>query len=485
MVTLEESYRDADEDARLSRVTELVGYERIAISWFLTQYLIEKEHDAPNADYGGYGAMAKANTFEELDVTQEEDLTYSFAVRQLVAGPRDLLSNLPTTIGDSGERELTLIVGNPSNEDKAKLETNHEWYRSAPWDGFDPENVDDSLKKELVLTIAHEVASEDAWFDYAALFADDALTIDVHFGWDYHDAYHVRHARSVFSTLTSDGFTPPVDTFDELDRDSGPFTKTLMADGREIAVEVRLFYGKTGADNDPDTDGGGQVMEDDMRESLRSRDVIVYSGHSGPFYGFALANWRVTSEGDLDDSEMASVEMPSERYQIVFAEGCDTYHIGEAFRRNPAKPNGRYIDIITTTAPSDASTPAAVQDIIARLTEANDAGEHQPRTMMSLITDLDGNSYWQRPMYGIHGIDDNPHIHPYARVERMCSECNADADCGGLGNRCYGDGSGARFCGVACTTDSGCGDGYRCGDIASSESRTIYDAVCVPTGGGC
>ena len=84
------------------------------------------------------------------------------------------------------------------------------------------------------------------------------------------------------------------------------------------------------------------------RASLADRDVIIYSGHSGPFYGFALANWKKTEEGDLDDSELASTTLPENRYQVVFAEGCDTYHIGEAFKANPAKPDGSFIDIVTT-----------------------------------------------------------------------------------------------------------------------------------------
>ncbi len=486
-VTLEESYRDEDEDTRLARVTELVGYERVLISWFLTQYFIDKEHDADNPDYGGFGAMAKANTFAELDVRQEDDadgLTYSFVVHQLIAGPVDLLQHLPTTINDDGQREFELIVGNPSNADKALLETNDEWYRKAPWDGWNPSAVVDSLKKTLTFSIDPETESQDAWFDYAELFADDALTIDVHFGWDYHNDYHLVHSRALFRWLENQGFEAPVASYDELNRQSGAFTKTLDANGRTVVVEVRLFFGTPGTDTDPDTDAGGTVLEADMRESLRTRDVIVYSGHSGPFYGFALANWRETDEGDFDDSEMAGAEMPTERYQIVFAEGCDTYHIGEAFRGNPAKPDGRYLDIITTTAPSDASSPGAVQDIIKRLTETDDDGRHQPTTMMSLVNDLDSNSYWQRPMYGIHGIDDNPQVHPYAQTGLMCTECQSDADCGGVGNRCYGTGTG-RFCGVACTTDAGCGDGYRCADIASASSNTIYDQVCTPIGAGC
>ena len=106
-----------------------------------------------------------------------------------------------------------------------------------------------------------------------------------------------------------------------------------------------------------------------MRDSLAHRDVIVYGGHSGPFYGFALANWRMTDEGDLDDSELASVQMPSDRYQIVVADGCDTYQIGAAFGRNPAHPDLANLDVVTTTSFSDASEPTTIQDFITRLIE--------------------------------------------------------------------------------------------------------------------
>ena len=65
-----------------------------------------------------------------------------------------------------------------------RLETNHEWYRQAPWSTWNPESVDASRKTDLTLTIRPETASEDAWFDYAALMEDGGLDIDVHFGWD-------------------------------------------------------------------------------------------------------------------------------------------------------------------------------------------------------------------------------------------------------------------------------------------------------------
>lgn len=484
-VTLEEDLRGADEETRMARVRELVGYEQVLLSWFLTQYFIDKKSDDSNSGYGGYAGMAKANTVDELDIRQEDELTYSFAIQQLIAADDELLDRLPTQLRPDGAREFVLTVGTPSNEEMARLETNHEWYRSAPWSSWNPETVADEKKEDLTLTIRPEVASEDAWFDYAGLFEDGILSIDVHFGWDYHGDYHVKHAESLFGWLSRNGYDAPVDEFAALDRTSGPFTRTLDANGREVEVRVRIFYGQTGGDTDPDTDAGGRVLEDDVRASLRDSDVIVYSGHSGPFYGFAMGNWRRTEEGDFDDSEMASAEMPENRYQLVVAEGCDTYHIGEAFRRNPAKPEGRFIDIITTTAPSNASTPGAVQDTIAHLTETDGEGRHRPRTMRSLLRDLDSNSYWFHTMYGVHGIDDNPQLHPYAEAENLCGECAVDADCGGLGNRCVEVGASGRRCAASCTTTAGCPDGFSCRDVASASSRVIYDQVCVPQDLSC
>ncbi len=486
-VTIEEELTEADEATRLARVEELVAYQQVAIAWFLTQYFIHKEDDADNHDFGGWGGMARANTAETLDIQHEDGLTYSFVVSQLIAGPTDLLELMQDdlTAVPGGLYEFVLTIGTPTNEQLAQLETNNEWYRDSPWDGWNPETANDDQKTDLNLTIRPEVESVDAWFDYPALFADGMLTIDVHFGWDYHSNYHIQHAEGLFNWLNQHGYETPVETFAELNRTSGAFTNAIVADGQNINVEVRIFYGHPGPDSDtnPDTDEGGRILEQDMRESLMTRDVIVYSGHSGPFYGFALANWRTTDEGDFDDSEMSAVEMPENRYQIVFAEGCDTYHIGEAFRGNPAKPDGAFIDIITTTAPSDAGTPRAVQDMIAQLTNTNSDGQHDPRTMKNLLRDLDSNSYWAHSMYGVHGIDDNPQSHPWASPEMLCQECEVDSDCGGTGNRCVRiEENGPRHCVPLCTSDAGCPDGSRCRTLAESWSyTTITNMGCTPS----
>jgi hypothetical protein len=477
-VTLEDRFRGSTEAQRMTRARELVSMRQIAIAWFLNQYLVDKEHEDSNADYGGFGAMSKAGDYEALQITRVgRTLEYTFQFRQLLAGRTNLMTLLPLTTAADGSRTLTLTVGRPTNEEMARLETNHEWYRQAPWDAWNPSAVPATQKEDLVLTIAREVESQDAWLDYQSLFADGVLDLDVHFGWDYHDAYHVRHARALFSWLRNRGFTAPVSRFDQLTNTSGAFVRTIRANGRDVRVEVRIFYGKTGSATDPDTDAGGRQLEADARASLASRDVIVYSGHSGPFYGFALGNWRETEEGDLDDSEMASVPMAN-RYQIVFAEGCDTYQIGAAFRANPAHRDLARLDVITTTSFSNAESPAAVQDFITRLIERDSRGRHRPRTVSSLLRDLDANpGAGFHTMYGMHGVDDNPQLHPYAEREMMGEACSVNADCGELGNLCV-RAAGERLCTAACTTDAGCGEGWACRQIASNGA--IYGRACMP-----
>jgi hypothetical protein len=159
-------------------------------------------------------------------------------------------------------------------------------------------------KEKITFAISKERASTDAFFDIARLTADGKLDMDVYFGWDYHSEYHLKHSKMLFTWLKDQGFRAPVTTWDKLTPTSGAFTRTVKADGKTVNVEVRMYFGKPGTSTDPDTDAGGRVLEGLALESLAKRDVIIYSGHSGPFYGFALANWKKTEEGDLDDADI-------------------------------------------------------------------------------------------------------------------------------------------------------------------------------------
>lgn len=474
-ITVAENATDRD-------VQKLVSLKHIAIAWFLNQYLVDKEEDEANHAFGGFGAMVKTGSYKDLEIKKENPTTYSFKFAQLIAGRNDLLRRLPR----NAQNRLVVEIGRPSNEEMAALETNNEWYRKAPWSAWDPAKVETAKKETMLLELAPETESNDAWWDYKRLFEDGKLDIDVYFGWDYHSDYHLKHSKSFYDWLLREkGFHSPVASFDRYTRTSGPLTRTLVANGANIQVEVRILYGKPGTETDPDTDAGGKVLEDEMRDSVKKRDVIVYSGHSGPFYGFALANWKKTNEGDFDDADMVVAEM-AKKYQIVLAEGCDTYMIGQAFLNNPAK-HGANVDVVTTTSFSNASSPVTVESFFSRLLEIDSASRHRPRTLKSLLDALDGDATdgGFHTMYGIHGIDDNPKVHPYANLDRACQACSTNADCGGPGNSCISIGRSGKRCAAACTDDTGCPDGYACRKVASTSTSTIYSSMCVPANSSC
>jgi hypothetical protein len=470
------------ENATDATVRKAIALEHTAITWFLNQYLVDKEaegaHGDANADYGGFSAMVKDGSFEDFQITKRNATTYDFQFQQTVAGKKTLMRNLPL----NARSEFDVEIGKPTIEE---MQRNAEWYRKDPWNEWNPANVAADKKETLTLAIKEDTKSSDGWWDYKRLFEDGKLTIDAHFGYDYNpEKAHLVDSKAFYTWLLDHGFKSPVSSWDKYSRTSGPLTKKLDADGRAVTIEVRIFYPRPGTSTDPDTDAAGKLMEKDMFSSLATRDVIVYSGHSGPLYGFALSNWDKTDEGDVDDTELAVTPLWSGHYQIVFAEGCNTYMLGSTLMKNPSK-GGKDVDVITTTSFSVSYSP--VEDFVGRLLELDSQGRHRPRTMAQTLEDLDSYSVTEpsQTMYGVHGIDDNPKLHPYANLENSCKTCSSNTACGGVGNACVSIGTSGRRCVAACTSDSGCQTGYQCKAVASTSTSTIYGSYCVPATRSC
>jgi hypothetical protein len=480
-VELEAELDEADEALRMGRVKELVYYRQIAVNWFLLQYLMGTEDSHDNK----YESLTKNGSYEDMEITQdpENPRRYTFRLRQEIAGQLDLLEELPTTIGEDGKNHFNLPVGKVPNADLAKLDLGEEWYRKSPWKKFNPDTAEAALVEYIDLTIWPEDRSPDGWLDYARLFEDGELTVSIHFGWDYHKEYHLVHSADVYQWLVNRGFESPVDSYDEYLRDSGPLTGTLNANGKDVKISVWMYWGKPGTTTDPDTDAGGKQLEEDMIEALRTKDVVMFSGHSGPFYAFALANWRKTDFGDIDDSEIPGLEMPADRYQVVLAEGCDTYAVGQAFRENPNKLGLNNLDVITTTNFSNASTAGVVRNMLLSLFEEDYSDNHTPWKFSDLLKKLDSNSYWFHSMYGVHGIDDNPRLHPYAALQNFCTECSQDSDCGGPGNRCVRLNEQEKVCSAECLGSDACPGGYECKQVG--EGSWIRYQLCVPSSQTC
>ncbi|MFU8803150.1 MAG: lamin tail domain-containing protein [Bradymonadaceae bacterium] len=485
-ITLEEEYRTATEEERLQQVRDLIPYKHVVIGWFLNAYLIDKARDADNADYGGFHGLTKNGSYEDLDIQLVEDLTYSFTFIHEIGGQLDLLRELSekahAKILEDGSYLLRVAVGEVPNSEMIQLDHDREWYRKSPWSTFNPESIDESVYYYQDLEVLPQERSHDAWIDYERLYEDGKLRVGIFFGWDYHAEYHRKHSRTTYNWLVRNGFQSPTASYDEYANNRGPLTRSIRANGKNVDVEITLWWGEPGTDTDPDTDAGGRTLEEAMVESFRVNEATVFSGHSGPWYGFALANWRTTAEGDLDDSKIPHLEMPADKYQIVLAEGCDTYALGQAFWMNPSKADRKNLDIITTTSFSSASNSNIVTQFLNALVGTNNAGDHVPVRYGKLLQDLDRSVFFFKTMYGVHGLDNNPQGHPYANHGALCSSCSSDGECGGVGNRCVNlEGTGV--CTYECTTDAGCADGFSCRETAVS--GWLSEKVCVPTSFTC
>jgi len=482
-VVLDEADATLPDADKLEKVKRLIAFKQVVVAWFLNAWIAPKDKEDKNFGYGGFNALTKNGSFEDLNITKVDARTYSFTTRQQLAGQLDLLERLPTTRTSDGRITFKLTVGQISNKDMANLAAGAEWFRSAPWEDFDPRALPAGTTFDSIdLVITPQPRSLDGWIDTPKLFADGKVTIGVHFGWDYHSAAHLTASKDFYAWLIKKGFKSPVASYDKLTRTSGPLMKTITANKKPVKVEVSMFWGKPGASTDPDTDAGGAWLKADLIKSLETREVIIYSGHSGPFWGFSMANWNKTEAGELDDNELKSLAMPS-TFQMVLAEGCETYAIGEAFFANPAKASRTNIDIVTTTTYSTAEGADPVVDFIEAIVGTS-YGKHVPWLWTELLQNLDYNA-WDPALYGVHGIDDAPHLHPYADPTKFCTTCSSDASCGAEGNFCanLGAAAGGKICTAACTGDDGCPSGYVCAPIAKGAS--ITGSACVPRSYSC
>jgi hypothetical protein len=488
-VTLEDDLASASAAAKLGRARELVKLKNIAVSWFLNQYIIAKEDDASNVSYGGFGAIVKFDSEVASDPVSVDGKTYRFDYKVQVGGTKTLLSKIPGTSVTGGGKRFDLEIGKVPNAELARLEINSEWYRSAPWSDWDPSKVAADRKETITLTAVPQPASSDSWLPYDRLFADGKVTIGVHFGWDYHSRYDIIGSRNLYNWLVSQGWRSPVASYEKLERTSGPLTKTVVSNGKRITLELSIFHPGDASQGvpgpDPDTAEGGKLLEADMRESFKSREVIVFEGHSGPLYGFALANWRKTDEGDLDDSKIPGLEMPRDTFQIVLANGCDTYALGQAFWKNPAKADKQNLNVITSTSFSNAGTDESARRLIRALSNQT-GGKVEPVKVSELTAGLDADQgYYFTTMYGVHGADANPRYNPMSDASKLCQRCTTQASCGADGNRCTQIASRVKACTIGCIDDTGCPTGYACRAVASSTTRTLKTKQCVPTSLRC
>jgi hypothetical protein len=135
------------------------------------------------------------------------------------------------------------------------------------------------------------------------------------------------------------------------------------------------------------------------------------------------------------------------------------------------------LDIVTTVNTTPFSVGyQTIWEFVYWLTLTDGAGNHYPISWKDILRGLNTRNF-NDVYYGVHGIDADPKLNPHA-PDVACQPCGQDSDCGGGGNFCLGYAGGAA-CGVACTTDTACGEGYRCGRITADPDLWYLPKQCI------
>lgn len=528
-ITLDESYKGKSFEIREARARKIMEGKTKQIAWFLHVYLVDKSRDDDESDYGGLRAMVLDGSFEtdSLRVDPEDELTFTYSFKIQIGGTKQLAKLIRDDQGlPAGETNFTLKMAKLENS--RLISFSHSGYSPGDWS---PESCECEVE-ELPAKLDPIEASRDAYVDLKQMIADGAIDISVHFGWDYHARYDIYHAKNFYSWLTGTmKFTSPVTSYEKYNRTSGPLTKEVTINGQKVTVNVSFFrpdpcvdwdeagpwgtwsdevdkdknYKKRSCDDykwsddadenkqanaNPTTSHGAGNLKKDLVNAMQNNDVIIFSGHSGYGYAYALASWYKTAAGDLDPPEIKTMSLPKDKSQLFVVSGCDTYHVGQAFKDNPNKLGLVNADVITTTSFSNSADLDDTKDIIMALA-GDRSGKVTGMTYGKLMSKLNSSTSlpWSKysfyTMYGIHGIDDNPTLNPLGDASRTCETCTNDADCGAAGNVCVRLNDDEKVCATECVHDSGCADGQVCRKFGSSNYGYLKGMACVPKSLSC
>jgi len=461
-----DTWADADADAREAHVRELVDHRVKAYTHYINEYLTDKGHGDSNADYGGFAGLVRGTTSDFIvEQVDDDGLAWIFLWEVEMGGPRDLLSVVPTVTEDGVEY---VIVKLPVLTER-QLE-----YSSFPKD-FDPSTYSGEIE-EIQVIIEPIEESSDGYPEYDQLFEDDLLDVVIVVGGDYNEArYDLQQTEEIYGWLKSAGYEHDTEVYTDLTLASPPFKKSITVEGREVAVEVTLLWGDILPIADIDQ------LRQRIIEAYEGADVIIYDGHAGEDPDYSGVVYHYNPRHAISATQLAQLNLP-DRYQIYLFNGCKTYGAyPEAVMKNTVKTT-KTVDIVSTVNFSWLSQQTFTTSGFLRELLGQSGGTHDPRTWREVLTAINQRANYN-VYYGVHGIDDNPHLNPYADVSTLCDSCSGDRDCPGAGNLCVRLADGGKHCAAECTADDGCPSGYVCGEIAVGYRVTGHQ--CLPKSYRC
>ncbi len=408
-----------------------------AVGLYLTAYVTEKfrgldingngtieesEIFFRNEGYGGFHAMVRTQSGEVRNLTKVSPGVYDLTVELDLAGPKNLTQFLPRAAASGATFKFELKMPEYATVDPANVPRGE----IRAWK---PEGATGPVETH-VLDLELLPTPKNAYPQYAKFAEDGVYDITMVFGYDYNmPRSDVSEIQEAFSHLRDRGFKPPVASFEQLEADSGPFTMKASAGGKDITIEVRLFYADM-------FEGQRPAQKQLIIDELVKRDVFFYNGHAGPYYGFYVDKDKAASVGYL---ELAAAPF-TDKQQLVIAQGCQTYsQYADMIYASPVKTEDN-LDVITTV---NYSYGIGTLDLFDSLTKgtwigggsgsgANEVMRHEPVDAYRIIEQLNAQWYNQQyeVYYGMMGITANPAVHPYAALDKLGASCSDASECG-------------------------------------------------------
>lgn len=322
--------------------------------------------------------------------------------------------------------------------------------------------------ESLPYTLAELPPTSDAWPDYEALYADGLLDVDVYLGWDA-SGFHLQTARMLFATLQAQGLAPPrgVVRLADLRDDSGPFTKTIRAGGRSVRVEVRLYYPRENAVVDGLANPGDSPLERLFKESLATRDAVLYNGHNTLELDHVVCNGVPCANAEGVPRPMLAESLPTIPYpdkkQVILIDGCSNDYLARRIVEAPAKAGGRNLDFLASLGVIVVGYDYSVREVLRLLGDADRRGVHRPMRYGAWLEKMRDHpiEFGRSSAYGVRFLEDNPHLVPFADPARIGSPCADRSTCPAPMACIEGT------CTAECTADDGCPEGLRCAPLAA------------------
>lgn len=419
-----------------ARRKEIISREVNAVAVYLTSFMRRKLPEwtggSDNTDWGdGFNAMVRHMSAQKEALTAVNNNTYRLHFSIEVAGPQNLAKRIAES--EYGSRSST---GDVSFEFQMPSDPNVDFrsMKASAASRFSPDNYDGRLQN-IQIAVERFPEMPNSYPRYRSFFEDGVYDLTVFFGYNNYGnlRWDQQAAQSLFETLSEWSDNAPAASFDQLRGDSGPFTGRMKVfDGNErrwVDVEIRMYHPKM------EKFRQGETRQSTLRHELKKRDVIIYQGHGGPYFGLMLDD---SPTGLIEYSDFKDFDL-SEKQQLFFAQGCQTYsQYADMFYANPAKDEAN-LDVITTVNYGSAWANGSIE-FLKSLLRTTENGYHDPVAYKELIGELNDEIVNQlfSSLYGVTGIgDENRQVHPQANLDAIGRSCRTTSQCGSTqGNMC-------------------------------------------------